>query len=452
MMMMTGSTTSAWIAPAPRPLPLERRAAGSRASAIHGLPYIGGGALPSPSPSTAAAAASTSTSTSLSLFDGDIGGIGDMGGALFSSSSELIREFFPDFSALTDAEGEAAMLTDLAHVSSDIVVILEPETVLLRLGVVIGRMLGMTSDYVSDEKIRGDELAFDLPLLWISVLLFWRSAVPLIRARFFTKLDEFDMDAYDQCFAPVGVSLLQFKSMKATGCFERMFVGPGTVLIDENCEVGVGWQYLYWQYDGRVIRSHRGNVFNVAERTRGRNINHPKAVGLLGDSRFLYKLDEHEAETNSNGRPKTLPEADVAASTGKDDDDRPSYPIATATVGGEGATMLRIDSYKLFDLMDHDVRLESSIRRLLLKSLQRKIGNLLRAQEELFSEQRRQQGGGRTAAKMEESTTGTMLTTTGMEVAVAPSGEAKNAMGIDGAPDARNATEIEMVAPPPPPL
>lgn len=273
---------------------------------------------------------------------------------------------------------------------------------------VVGRLLDMSSDYIEDSWIRSDELAFDVPLLIVGSWLLWKSAVPLVKA-YFTKLDELDMHAYEFCFEPVGVSLLQFQSMKATGCFEWMSFLPGEVLIDEDCELGDGWQYLYWQYDGSVIRSHKGNVFGVMKRTKGRHIDNPNAAGLLGDSRFLCKLDEHEAlDIQQNGG--KIKQAIEGTEFGDTDDDtrvfikreeasssmfkfgaKPKvfYPMATTTVGPQGATVLRIDSYQLFDLMDHDEKLESSIRKLLLKSLQRKIGNLLRSQDELFAERER---------------------------------------------------------------
>ncbi|KAL7528790.1 hypothetical protein ACHAWF_002703 [Thalassiosira exigua] len=304
--------------------------------------------------------------------------------------------------AASDPAEEAAILGDLAKVSSDLVVLFEPETVFLRSSVFFGRVLDMASDFLGDNSIRYDALGFDVPLAVASLILLWRSAAPLMKA-FATELDEQDVEAFEQCFEPVGVSSLQFKSMKAAGCFEWITCEPGTVLIDEyNCfEEGNEWKYLYWQYEGTVIRSFRGNVFSVTDRERGRSIDDYGALGLLGDTLFLHKLDEEEPverrvrfamkDPNDGGE-----DSGVLGIQGNGDSDAPLadidcqvcqelYPVATTTVGPHGARLLRIDCHELYDLMEHDEMLESSVRRLLLKSLQRKIGNLLYEQERLFS-------------------------------------------------------------------
>eukprot|EP00571_Detonula_confervacea_P008953 CAMPEP_0172328360 /NCGR_PEP_ID=MMETSP1058-20130122/60312_1 /TAXON_ID=83371 /ORGANISM="Detonula confervacea, Strain CCMP 353" /LENGTH=346 /DNA_ID=CAMNT_0013045473 /DNA_START=237 /DNA_END=1277 /DNA_ORIENTATION=- len=286
-------------------------------------------------------------------------------------------------------EEEAAVLTDLAEVSSDFVVLFAPETIILRLTAVIGKILELTSDYLPDQSLRSDQLAFNIPVMAASVFLLSRSAGPIFKAQF-VELDSLDLDAYELCFQPVGVTLLQFKCMKATGCFEWITSEAGTILIDEeeyeydvrsldddvdndNTCCPSDWKYLYWQYDGDVIRSFKGHVFGFIERTNGKHIDNPEAQGLLGDTRFLWSLEEKSREkqkktnkvrNNDNSNYQLL------------------HPIATIKIGSAGARLLRIDSHKLLDLMDHDERLESSFRLLLLKSLKLKIGNLLLAQQQ----------------------------------------------------------------------
>lgn len=307
------------------------------------------------------------------------------------ASSEIVQEMASEASNLADLADEseiladeAEILSDVGHVSSDLVVFFEPETVILRLSVVVGRLLEIVSDYLEDKHIRNDELAFDILLMGASLFLLWRSAAPIVQARN-TELSELDCDVFEQCFKPVGVTLLQFKTMKATGCFEWITCSPGTVLVDENDDID--WQYLYWQYEGEVIRSFRGNVFSIADRANGKNIDDRNASGLFGDMRFLSKLDEQEEALalKLQGR-KIKNEKDAEKETVPNELSKspPNYPYATTTIGSREATLLRIDSNKLFDLMENDQRLDSSIRRLLLKSLQRKIGNLLYAQEKLF--------------------------------------------------------------------
>ena len=281
---------------------------------------------------------------------------------------EIIDETVTLSTSVTPAD-EAAILTDLAEVSSDVVILSSaPVTIFLRLTVVIEKILELLSDYIPDHVIRGDELLFNIPFMVSSLFLLFRSAEPILKAQG-VELDELDLTAFDLCFQPVGMTLLQFKSMKATGCFEWIDYEPGKVLIDENeyCCTTSGWKYLYWQYSGDIISSFRGKVYSSIERENGMHINYPGAQGLLGDTRFLYLLEEESREKQTQkGRSGMM-----------DDDAIRSDTIATVAIGNTGAKLLRIDSHKLFDLMEHDERLESSIRLLLLKSLKLKIGNLL---------------------------------------------------------------------------
>jgi hypothetical protein len=299
---------------------------------------------------------------------------------------QIIREFASGISPIhLDVDLVSAVLDDLGEISSDLGILFVPETIILRLGTLVGKLLELTSDYLPDRALRGDELVFNIPIMLTSMFLLGRSAVPILKAQF-VELDNRDECVYEMCFRPVGVKLLQFKCMKATGCFEWITYEAGTVLIDEEeeacpseeyCAVddkqcNSAWKYLYWQLDGAVIRSFQGNSFGFIERTEGKHIDDPDAQGLLGDTRFLVNL-EHEARRQQK--------------TGNDvkNDDCRNYsrhPIATITVGPQGARLLRIDSLKLFDLMQDDEKLESSIRLLLLKSLKLKIGNLLSAKRQ----------------------------------------------------------------------
>ncbi|KAL7477325.1 hypothetical protein ACHAW6_003137 [Cyclotella cf. meneghiniana] len=287
--------------------------------------------------------------------------------------------------AFSEPEGRAALLNDLAEASNVVILSTEPSTIVLRLSVVIRNILGLTSDYLPDQSIRPDELIFNIPIVGASLFLLTKSAAPIVKAQF-VEVDQLDLAAYKLCFAPVGVTLLQFKSMKATGCFDWIECSPGTVLIDENenykrsnrghilrrsSETENDWKYLYWQFDGIVIQSYRGNVFGIVERHGGMHIDYPGAQGLLGDTRFISNLEAEQGAQQWDG-------ANNLDNTFSDIDPL-QHPIATITIGPKGAKMLRIDSYKLFDLMDHDERLESSIRQLLLKSLKLKIVNLLKA-------------------------------------------------------------------------
>jgi len=262
-----------------------------------------------------------------------------------------------DSAANIDVNEEAALLNDLAEVSEDMLVLVAPETIILRLGAVIGRVLELVSDYLPEQSIRNDELLVNVPLFSAALFLLSRSALPRIRAQF-VDLNEQDKWAYYLCFKPVGLTLLQWKGMKATGCFEWIECEAGAVLIDEKewtseslisdnnnddsdeKTTPTSWKYLYWQSDGEVERSFRGKKLGFIERRNGKHIDDPDAQGILGVTRFLYFLEEENRRQYGESV----------------NSDYQFHPIDTITVGPKGAKLLRIDSFKLFDLMDHDQR------------------------------------------------------------------------------------------------
>ena len=261
-----------------------------------------------------------------------------------------------DTAANIDVNEEAALLNDLAEVSEDMLVLVAPETIILRLGAVIGRVLELLSDYLPEQSIRNDELLVNVPLFSAALFLLSRSAIPRIRAQFI-DLNEQDKWAYYLCFKPVGLTLLQFKGMKALDVFEWIECKPGEVLIDEKewtaeslksdnnddsdkKTTPTAWKYLYWQSDGEVERSFRGKTFGSLKRRNGKHIDNQDAQGILGVTRFLYFLEEENRRQYG----------------GSTTSEYQFHPIDTITVGPKGARLLRIDSFKLFDLMDHDQR------------------------------------------------------------------------------------------------
>lgn len=309
---------------------------------------------------------------------------------------EVVTASTTSASTLTNPTEEAAILNDLAEVSSDLTILFVPETIILRLTNVIGKILELTSDYLPDHTLRGDQIALTLPVLVSGLFLLIRSALPIIKAQF-VELDHLDLEAYALCFQPVGVTLLQYKCMKAEGCFEWITCEAGTTLIDEqeyneytDCSIRgkdasdsmspSDWKYVYWQFDGAVIRSFKDKVFGIIERTNGKHIDDPEAQGLLGDTRFLAIIEEEQFIRSGNPRQQST------KNSGDSNANNTSYetlhPIATIRIGPAGSRLLRIDGQMLLDLMDHDARLESSIRLLLLKSLKLKIGNLLLVQQD----------------------------------------------------------------------
>jgi hypothetical protein len=263
-------------------------------------------------------------------------------------------------SGTSNPQVEAEILGDVSHILTDVAPFLQMSTLLYRICIFIGRIFAMESDYLPDQFIMKDDLLFQLPLLTLSATLAWNSMMPYLKA-FYVKTTPLDDIVYRQLFEPVGVNFIQFRSMVAT-CIDWEILDPGSQIVCENEDPSAeGPVYLYWLYEGDVIGAYEGNLWTHIERHSGKSIDDPSAVGLLSDMKFLYSLDlKEKKKKNSNA---------VVI----------KYPMATFHVGQMGATLMRIESDALYELMEHDEHLEASIRQLLLKSLQRKVGLLLRS-------------------------------------------------------------------------
>ena len=265
--------------------------------------------------------------------------------------------------AATTPQLEAEILADMSHLFIDITPLLEAPTIILRLSILMGRLLAMESDYLPDQMIVKDDLVFELPLLGLSSVLTWRSLVPFLKA-VTTKTSALDEIVFKQLFEPVGVNPIQFRSMVAT-CIDWEVLDPGAQVVCEHDDPSADETvYLYWLYEGDVIGTYEGIDWTHIERHNGKSIDDPSAVGLLSDSKFLYSLDLKETRKN------------------KVEIENVKYPMSTFRVGQQGATLMRIESDALYDLMEHDEHLAASIRKLLLKSLHRKVGLLLRSKSQ----------------------------------------------------------------------
>jgi hypothetical protein len=287
-------------------------------------------------------------------------------------------------SELIPQDSKHDLLKDISHVALDLFPYFAPTTVILRLSLVVGQLFDFASEYFPDGFVNPDELFFQICALVISFFLLSRSAYPLLRATL-AKTTELDQIVFQQLFEPMDVSWLQYKSMLAAECVDWIKVPPGHLLVSEDegfvplQEASIAnsrklqreemekVEYLYWMYNGDVVLSFKGSHLYHIERSNGKSIEDPSAVGFLADMRFLYKLDHRKRKEME--RKGVYPVHTQSM----------QYPMATIKIGEKETTLMRINSKILLELMDHDEQLALSIRSLLLKSLQRKVGHLLNA-------------------------------------------------------------------------
>lgn len=280
-----------------------------------------------------------------------------------SSNIFLSPEAFNKFLDIKeDDDVKTIVLRDLSHIISDFVVFLDPETSILRSAELFGRILGI----ISGPILSPDEVFFQIVTLCISVQLFIKSGLPVIKAHFITTTERDEL-FYEQLFQKVGITWIQYKSMIAEEILDWVVLEPNTLLVSEKCleTHDKSEDIMYWLLKGDMEVSYESVILQHMERTSGKSINDSTSFGLAGDMRFLFHINQKEIKKeNSEG----IECADIPKS---------EYPMATIRTGRKRATMMRIKGNSLLKLMENDERLYKSIKMLLLRSLQRKVSALL---------------------------------------------------------------------------
>ena len=286
---------------------------------------------------------------------------------IFSDTSEHIT---------SDPKLEAEILSDVSHVAMDFNTFFFGTTnsAWIRFCNVFGRILIITSDYVPDQYISPDELAFQTAMLTFSTHVFLRSAWPILLAALSTtSLSVRDRRAFTQLFDKVDLSILQFKTLITSKALQWVEAKHGD-------EIELNGEYIYWLQKGEVMTSSSSSSFQetgVSTSTTGTNTD----VDSSSSSRFSHRIfgELHFAKTLEEsrlGEKKTR--TSKKSSKVKNDNANTSCTTArmnneTLTVGQGGAVLLQISTPKLLKLMKHDDQLCSSMNRLVLSCMQEKL-------------------------------------------------------------------------------
>jgi hypothetical protein len=146
---------------------------------------------------------------------------------------------------------------------------------------------------------------------------------------------------YVRTFSQVGMTWLQYKTMIAAVVIDWINIDGGEIISSEESPPNCARQECFF-----IV--HKGSATVLCQ---GQVLEQAISPSLLGEMRFARQLDGHEESTN----------------------DYDDLPRMTITAGDEGATLLRIQSSKLLELMQKDKKLANSIRSLIVKGMQDKL-------------------------------------------------------------------------------
>jgi hypothetical protein len=322
--------------------------------------------------------------------------------------SEQISKFWPAISTLvTDQEHFLiSALTEASRFMMDLSSFVTTEKIILRLAGIISRLVNIeidvsvSSNHVTPSPV--EEIIFQAAMLGISISLLSRTAFPLLLSpKFAATLSFQDLVLYASLFRPVGVSLLQFRTLLSMKVLEWVELGPNSTLptgssdasaVDKSVD-----QYIYWLYNGDtkiIIQWSNTIVHYQLKRRRGKPVLQAKNIGensnesALGNRKSLIDLNEIGLIADMNFVEVLEERRRSAVGTRKRraDEDYDSYetwcPMPLIQSGSTGAQLLRIDGKKLLDLMDDDDKLDSSIRTLLLQCSGSNLVTVLQLGEE----------------------------------------------------------------------
>ena len=253
-------------------------------------------------------------------------------------ASPLFSAAFSPATSPLDPFLEAELFNDAAHVALDFATMMGPATVAIRALAVIGRIFVMASDYVPDHAMLPEEFVFQVVMLGISSAALARSLPPMFATKEMTMRDR---KCFDSFFRPAGITWMQYKLVSATA-MEWTDAIPGAIITTDEMD-GAAHQDLYWLYRGEIEIQSKGEVIQRIS---------SKTAHLLGDLTFA----------------NTSPKTDHANKT---------HPKTTAKAGLKGATLLRVDTIKLKELMKRDDGLDKAVRNMLLDVMQERIASLL---------------------------------------------------------------------------
>ena len=151
---------------------------------------------------------------------------------------------------------------------------------------------------------------------------------------------------------------------------------------------------MHWLYDGNVELSYRGSELYSIARAEGESTDDPETIGILADMKFLYNIDKQRITkiTDDIYDDEATPLEPRREQYQLDSTILPEqyqYPLASANVGANGGVIFRINCSRLLDLMANDEQLSTSIRKLLIKNIQKKIGTLLKLSDPLLNAKER---------------------------------------------------------------
>lgn len=246
-----------------------------------------------------------------------------------------------------EQSNEARIFGDAAHLILDFLTVLSPDTMLLRLLILLGRIFSILSDYAPDHTMTFDEVIFQSTMFAININMFLKK----LGTRFLSlnKQTSFqDMKIYKTVFYPAGFTWTQYRILLSLGVIEWIECKSGTIIRQDNCSLMIAYKGVVEQIDDDSPNRHYGRTFDGKY-----------CYDIIGDfSRAPEFLDKKKRQDFF-----------------KDNDRRTdvSTDWCTLRAGQTGATMLQLDMKKLVERVDGDDDISENIKNLYFNAMQKAL-------------------------------------------------------------------------------
>jgi len=283
------------------------------------------------------------------------------------SQAEHVMNYATQYIENNQGAVEGTMCQYLSHIALDLATFLFPEdTALLHLFNLIGRLFSVSSDYILYDRLRPDELAFQMIMLGVSSMLLTRSIYPLIKVSCSIKQglpDRRDVIAYRNLFEPVGISWIQYKYLVASGALNWI----ETESVDYNIflEKGVTGLKSFRKDQTHNNQSHIDWVYNHDSKS----FDAPDNIGELVSIKFGQTSDKQKQNKSFPNATGFTYSQDYRESCAKTYSFQNSQSYIQKP---KQKTLLRINTEKMRQVVEDNEDILKSMLFLAIKSLQEK--------------------------------------------------------------------------------
>lgn len=249
---------------------------------------------------------------------------------------------------------EAEFFADIAHIILDFATLFSPDTLLLRLLIMVGRVFNILSDVIPDQYMTTDEIVVQSSMLTLSSHKFVKMLLPFVLSMEQTASFQ-DRRMFFSVFQPAGFTWQQYKFLLSNGALEWVNVPAESTLCESS---------------QNLLLTHKGAVFKVDSRkdpyVYGRR-NGRCTHDFIGDlSLFKDLLD------NACGKKKSPSIKKVNTHT-IDSDDTCSSDFQIFQTGSQRAVIMRINSSALLSVVKDDSRIAEGAKNLIFNGIQDRL-------------------------------------------------------------------------------